>query len=89
MSVLKDLTDRAEKVRSGILTVAEDAISDHAQTTIVAHIETYLSFHQNRGSSVTHMDDIKIRLDRLVREVPIARWSTSGRRPYRAGSRPA
>src|SRR6188768_3119230 len=31
MAILKDLTDRAEKVKSGILTATEDAMSAHLQ----------------------------------------------------------
>ncbi len=75
MAVLKGLTDRAEKVKSGILTTAEDAISHHVQTPIGEHVEAYLTHHRNRGSSPTHLEGIQIRLDRLVREVPFVRLS--------------
>lgn len=73
LAVLKALTDRAEKVRSGIITTTEDAIADHLQSPIGEHVEAYLSHHRTRGSSPTHLEGIKIRLDRLVREVPFAR----------------
>ncbi|HEY3392412.1 MAG TPA: tyrosine-type recombinase/integrase, partial [Lacipirellulaceae bacterium] len=73
LAVLKSLTDRAEKVKSGILTSAEDAIADHLHVPIGEHIEAYFTCHRNRGSSPTHLEGIKIRLDRLVREIPFCR----------------
>ena len=73
LAVLKTLTARAEKVRIGVITITEDAIADNLQTPIREHLDAYLSDHRNRGSSPTHLEGIKIRLDRLVREVPIAR----------------
>jgi hypothetical protein len=73
LAVLKTLTARSEMVRIGVISITEDAIADNLHTPIREHLDAYLTDHRNRGSSPTHLEGIKIRLDRLVREVPIIR----------------
>ena len=72
-AVLKELLDRAEKVRSGILSPAEDAIIDHLDTPLASHIEAYLEDHRSRGSSTSHLEGVEIRLNRLCRELSLVR----------------
>ncbi len=66
MAVLKDLTDRAEKVRSGVLSSAEDSTIDHQQTPIAVHIEAYIAHLEARGTTKGHRDDRKRYLDKLA-----------------------
>src|SRR4051795_9448820 len=40
--VLADLERRAERVRSGLLTSAEDRIAEHLTTPILAHVDAYI-----------------------------------------------
>ncbi|NOY29646.1 MAG: hypothetical protein GXP28_05555 [Planctomycetes bacterium] len=44
LSVLNELTGRADKVRSGIRTAAEDAIVDHQITPLAEHIADYVAY---------------------------------------------
>ncbi len=44
LSMLTELQDRADKVRSGGWTVAEDAVLDHKDTPIADHIDAYLAY---------------------------------------------
>jgi hypothetical protein len=47
-SVLKDLQDRADKVRCGAWTAAEDSVLDHRLTPIEQHIAAYLEHLRNK-----------------------------------------
>jgi len=42
-AVLADLEARAEKVRSGIVTAAEQSVAEHADATIVEHVDAYVA----------------------------------------------
>ena len=42
-TVLAALVSRAEKVRSGVLTVAESHVADHAEAPIAEHVDAYLA----------------------------------------------
>jgi len=42
-AVLADLERRAEHVKSGVLTVAEANVADHADTPVVEHLEAYVA----------------------------------------------
>jgi hypothetical protein len=48
IAVLNELTDRADKVRSGIRTNAEDAIVDYQHSPLVEHIAAYVSYLHGR-----------------------------------------
>src|SRR5262249_54414709 len=47
--VLSDLERRAERVRSGLLTPAEDRMAEHLTITIAEHIEAYIASMESRG----------------------------------------
>jgi len=49
LSVLNELTGRADKVRSGIRTVAEDAIVDHQITPLAEHVADYIAYLRGRN----------------------------------------
>ena len=66
MSVLKDLTDRAEKVKSRILTPAEDRISDHQDTPLGVHITAYIDHQTAKGLNKTRIANNRSRLNRLA-----------------------
>jgi len=55
-SVLADLERRAELVRSGVLTAAEDRIADHAATLIGEHLDGWLTSLKAGGCSVRHLE---------------------------------
>ena len=57
LSVLKGLTDRSEKVRSGILTGAEDAISGHQQTPLGEHFDDYVEHLAAKGVTAGRVAD--------------------------------
>ena len=79
-SVLNDLQKRAEKVRSGITTSAEDAVLDHKATPLHDHLTAYLEhLRTKRGKggkptvSATHRRNVEHRLRRLMRECRFAK----------------
>ena len=49
LAILHELTDRADKVRSGIRTSAEDAIVDHQTTPLAEHITGYIAYLRGRN----------------------------------------
>jgi integrase len=65
-SVLADLERRAERVRSNILTAAEDRISDHRTTSIAEHFDSYLDSLAAAGSVPLHRHNVRTYLDRLA-----------------------
>jgi len=58
MSVLKDLTDRAEKVKAKILTPAENRISDHQDIPISVHFAAYLTKLEAEETSPGHRRNV-------------------------------
>ena len=69
-SVLADLEKRADKVRSGITTAAEDSVLDHQTTTLKEHLtdyDVYLSDKRGKGGkprvSKSHRHDVRTRLE--------------------------
>lgn len=85
MSVLNDLMRRAELVRSGVLTSAEDAISEHKNTGIAAHIDAYVGSLEARGNSPKHCRHVRRFVTTVtkacgfkslqdVRREPVERW---------------
>ena len=67
-SVLKDLTDRAERVRSGILTSSEDTIADHQPTPLSEHIGAYVADLTNKGVTAGRIADTESRLNRVAED---------------------
>ncbi len=53
--VLADLERRAERIKSGLLTLAEDRMSGHLTTPIGEHVADYLTSLQASGASPKHV----------------------------------
>ncbi len=68
LAVLSDLEARAEKVRAGVVTPAEDAVRDHQETALAQHIAEYVSYLRANGSTQGHCDDRERYLLRLSRD---------------------
>lgn len=67
-AVLARLEQRAEKVRSGILTVAEDAAIDHQATPLTEHFEEYHEHRRALGLNAVRIRNTEARLERLAEE---------------------
>jgi integrase len=67
-SVLKELVDRAEKVRSKILTPGEAATADHQRTPLADHFPAYLDHQTAKGLNKTRIAINRSRLNRLATE---------------------
>ncbi|MCH8829374.1 MAG: site-specific integrase, partial [Planctomycetes bacterium] len=48
-SILSELVERAEKVKSRILTPAEDRIADHQTTPLAEHFSAYIDHQRAKG----------------------------------------
>lgn len=73
MSVLQELTNRAEKVRSGIITPEESRTIDHQSTPLSVHITEYIKWLRNQPGkgkrkrvSPTHVANVETALNRIV-----------------------
>ncbi len=62
LAILNELTNRADKVRSGIRTTAEDAIVDHQHTPLVEHITDYVTYLRGRNVNEQRIRTTKQRL---------------------------
>jgi integrase len=67
-AVLVELERRAEMVRAGVLTVAEDAISDQRRAPVAHHFDAYLSSLAARGCTPKHCHSVKRRLTAVFTE---------------------
>ena len=65
MAVLKDLTDRAEKVKASIFTPAEAATADHQRTQLSDHFAAYLDHQTAKGLNKTRIANNRSRLNRF------------------------
>ena len=65
LAVLKELTDRAECVRSGILSASDDAVRDWLSTPIADSLADYLTHLRSKNRSNSHIADC----DRLAKRV--------------------
>ena len=65
-SVLADLERRAERVRSNMLTAAEDRMADHLTTPIADHFDAYVNSLAAAGSVPLHRHNVRTYLDRLA-----------------------
>ena len=65
-SVLGDLERRAELIRSGVMTQAEDAAADHLRSPIAEHREAYLTHLTAKGVSPDHHANVERQLIRLM-----------------------
>ena len=73
LSVLRELTGRAEKVKSQILTPAEDRISDHQGTPIGKHIADYIDHQTAKGLNQARINNTRSRLNRVATDCGFAR----------------
>jgi integrase len=85
LSVLRELTGRAEKVRSRILTPAEDQVADHVATAMSRHITDYFDHQTAKRINAARVKNTRSRLLRLaaacqfkrlpdVNESTVERW---------------
>jgi integrase len=65
-NVLADLEKRAERVRSGLLTHAEDRIAENLTTPIGEHFDAYLNALAAAGSIPLHRHNVRAYLNRLA-----------------------
>jgi hypothetical protein len=77
--VLADLERRAERVRSGLLTSAEDCTAGHLTKPIVEHFDAYLNALAASGSVALHRHNVKTYLNRLAAECGFARLTDLSR----------
>jgi len=88
-AVLGELERRAELVRAGIVTPAQDAVADHKRTTITSHVEGYLASLQAKGTTPKHITTVGRLLRAVIagcrfktladiRREPVERWLMSG-----------
>lgn len=66
--VLADLERRAERVRAGLLSPAEDRITEHLTTPIGVHIAAYIDSMKSRGVVEMHRENTRRHLEALVRD---------------------
>jgi site-specific recombinase XerC len=71
--VLADLERRAERVRSGLLTSAEDRIAEHLMTTIKSHTADYIDSMKSRGVVEMHRANTLRHLEALIRDCGVDR----------------
>jgi integrase len=84
-AVLSELEKRAELVRAGVLTPAQDAVADHKRATIAGHVEAYIDSLRSRGNTPKHYNTVKRLLNTVIagcrfrtladiRREPVERW---------------
>jgi integrase len=67
-SVLGDLERRAELVKAKVLTVSEDAISDHQETPLAGHVADYFAHQTARGVTTKAIRNARARLQRVTKD---------------------
>ena len=67
-SVLGELERRAELIKAGVLTSAEDAVADHQATPLAVHLDAYRDNQTAKGLNQTRMRNTSARLKRLADE---------------------
>ncbi len=64
-AVLADLERRAELVRSGFITAAEDAAANHQQTPLADHVDAYITHLSAKGATEDWRSLSRQRLERV------------------------
>ena len=96
-NVLAELVKRAENVKSGITTAAQDDVIDHQGTPLSGHFDVYLDHLAGKGTTADHRKTTRAYLDRLARDcsfskladlkrAALERW-LAGRAAERASAR--
>ena len=65
-SVLRDLERRAELVKSGVMSIAEDSIADQQAVPLDDHFRTYVNHLQAKGAGQNHRDATRRCLGRVT-----------------------
>ena len=84
-AVLGELERRAELVRAGIVTPAQDAVADHRRTTITTHVAAYIESLKAKQTTPKHQATVQRLLNTLIagcgfktladiRREPVERW---------------
>jgi integrase len=71
--VLAELERKAELVRSGMLTTAEAAVSNHLGAAIAGHFDAFRQYMEASGVTAGHVNTTRHYLDRLASECGFAR----------------
>ena len=74
-AVLAGLEKRAEKVRSGIITTAENAMADHQHTALTDHLAEFVATMQAAGRSESHVTGTERLIQRVIDELSLRRLS--------------
>ncbi len=70
-AVLGELEKRAEKVRSGIISKSEDAMTVHQHTILTDHLGQYVSSLQATGRAPAYVAETKRMIQRLIDELSL------------------
>lgn len=81
-SVLRDLERRAELVRSGVLSSAEDSAGQHRTSPIDPHFRAYFNSMHARGLSESHRRETERHLRRIAKECSFRTLADIGREPF-------
>ena len=73
--IMADLERRAELVKAGVMTTAEDSIADHQSTLLTDHVDAFFAHQQSRGVSKAQLGNTRGRLNRVVADVGLVRLS--------------
>lgn len=77
--VLSDLQTRAEKVKSNLITAAEDAVVDHLTTPVSDHFTAYCDYLASKGVTPAHRKLTLSYLRRLANECNFVRLGDTKR----------
>lgn len=88
-TVLVELERRAELVRAGVLSPAQDAVATHKRTPIAKHVDAYIASLVARGTTAKHvrtqkrllttvLEECRFRTLNEIRREPLERWLTQG-----------
>ena len=87
-AILNELVERAERVRSGVVSATDDAVRDWLVTPVDDNLKDYLDNLRSKGRSASHISDSKRLIRRMlhdcgmvtlrdIKAVPINRWLAS------------
>jgi integrase len=74
--VLTELERRAELVRAGVITEAEDLAVEHAEVPLSKHFDAYEKHLQAKGCDSRRVSMVRARLDRLGKDCKFTRLSS-------------
>ena len=72
-AVLAGLEKRAEKVRSGIITTAENAMADHQHTALTDHLAEFVATMRAAGRAESHVTGTERLIRRVIDELSLRR----------------